>query len=316
MRRVMLLLGFLATMAACVGPTDDPSMVLDLRVLAMSFEPPELMAPSCKQDFAALAALSTPIHFRALVADPAGEGRPISYQLRACTSPSDRGCERQGVSLVLFEGTLTPGELALTVPDPSSTDPDNAPLPLRKLPGNHPRLLEQVLVEDPYKGLGGGRIPVVLDVSAGEERVVAMKLMVYSCPVVEGMAANHTPELPGVTFEDEPWALSPPRKVSGKGPFHIHADDFSDRQEAYVLPSFTLEPVALVESWKLSWHANLGRVAPPQTGGTDLSGQTETHRVEWSPPEDATEQDVTFQVVVRDGRGGESWLTRQVHYTP
>jgi len=33
--------------SACLGPQDDPSQLHDLRVIGASFDPPELMAPSC-----------------------------------------------------------------------------------------------------------------------------------------------------------------------------------------------------------------------------------------------------------------------------
>ena len=46
MRRALFVLSMVLG-SACVPPTDDPSQVLDLRVLGVNFEPPELMAANC-----------------------------------------------------------------------------------------------------------------------------------------------------------------------------------------------------------------------------------------------------------------------------
>ncbi|MGZ3460316.1 MAG: hypothetical protein ACXU86_17650, partial [Archangium sp.] len=60
----------------------------------------------------------------------------------------------------------------------------------------------------------------------------------------------------------------------------------------------------------------LGTISPNSTGGSDFGGGEGRHRVEWKPPQDAQAQEVRFWVVVRDGRGGESWVARTVKYTP
>jgi hypothetical protein len=38
--------------------------------------------------------------------------------------------------------------------------------------------------------------------------------------------------------------------------------------------------------------------------------------VEWEPEEGAAAQDVTFYAVVRDGRGGSSWVMRRARWSP
>ena len=53
-----------------------------------------------------------------------------------------------------------------------------------------------------------------------------------------------------------------------------------------------------------------------ETGGADLGGQEGKHLVEWIAPADAEEKDFQIWAVVRDGRGGISWLNRLGHYTP
>jgi hypothetical protein len=61
----------------------------------------------------------------------------------------------------------------------------------------------------------------------------------------------------------------------------------------------------------------MGVMSSYETGGTDFSGGVGGQDNTWKPdPTATTEQDVTFTFVVRDGRGGESWLTRTAHWTP
>jgi hypothetical protein len=63
-----------AAFTSCVGPTDDPSQVHDLRVLAADAEPPELMATSCSSDPTAQLGFLRPVRVRWLIADPNGQG--------------------------------------------------------------------------------------------------------------------------------------------------------------------------------------------------------------------------------------------------
>ena len=50
-----------------------------------------------------------------------------------------------------------------------------------------------------------------------DERVLAQKLMVYSCPLVPGMVANRTPQLPGLVVEDATWDETALTPLKGKG---------------------------------------------------------------------------------------------------
>ena len=82
-----------------------------------------------------------------------------------------------------------------------------------------------------------------------------------------------------------------------------------------MVPSLDLKPVHLKESWKLSWHTDLDKISPTETGGTDVGGQEGRHLVEWKAAS-SVQQDVNLWVVVRDGRGGVSWLKRRARYSP
>lgn len=304
MRHLFAVLGLLLC-AGCVGPEDTPSNVKDLRVLAIQTDPPELFASTCSTDPSVLVdALVSPVRLTALIPDPAGEGRDLDYTLWACASQTDTTCKEDRVELA--RGTTKGGELVINLfPGPGAA---------RLSDGTF--LVQKVLEKDTYKGLGGVRLPLVLWVRGGTEQVYAQKLMVYGCAFFPEMKPNKQPELPGLLLEGEPWGEGIPRSLSGPGPFLVEPQDFSSLQEAYVVPSFDLKPVNLQESWELAWHTTLGTMTPNQTGGADLGGGEERHRVEWHPPKDAKAQEVRFWVVVRDGRGGISWVERTVNYTP
>ena len=306
LRLLACLLAFAAT--ACVGPEDNPTRVHDLRVLGVQLEPPELMAPTCEFTPQALAFFAAPVRYTALIADPAGEGRSLHFELFACASPSDRDCSQEDRVLV------TSGDIAPTLPDTWLEHSLVLSPGLLQLPDHSPLLL-RVLELDPYHGLGGIRLPLVLHLSAGTEEIWASKLMVFSCAYFPESRQNVNPVIPGVRLNGVPWGEGEVPLLAG-GPFEVTPEDFSEREEPYVVPALDLSKVELVESWRLSWYADLGTFSPGNTGGVDPGGEEGRHRTEWSPPRQADEQDVHFWFVARDGRGGMTWLSRTGHYRP
>jgi hypothetical protein len=302
--------------------------VHDLRVLATQMDPPEIMITPPKQVgcfglFGSLAGAFggdagvqsllpilpylQPVKMTWLLEDPDGGGRDIDYQISACASENDVTCTGDGGFKVLTQGTTKPGELKFS--DALATEQfDDGGF-----------LLFNVLEQDTYKGLGGIRVPVVIHVKAGAEEVYSQKLMIYSCQIFPDMKANVQPILPGVTIRGEEWKAGVPKLIKGSdGPPRIEPMDFTSLEEDYVVPSFQLTEVHLHESWKVSYEATVGRFAPGTTGGTDFTGTTDLQITDWRPGNDGgiAEQDVGFWFIVRDGRGGESWIQRTAHYIP
>jgi hypothetical protein len=327
-RSALALLVCCGGLAACVMPEDNPTTVKDLRVLAVRFEPPEVMLRACTPRLlGALAAgadggmltlppdaqaafgvdLGRPVTMTALIADPAGNGRSLTYRVLACANTSDRLCVNEGDSVELDGGVQPGGELTVQL------QPGVAQLPDRTL------LIQEVISQDTFRGLGGFRVPVVLDVQTadGSERVYAQKLMVYMCQFFPEMRANQTPVLPGVRIAGQPWPEGEVKTLSGTAPVQLEPEDFSALQETYVLPNFALSPVELRESWKVSWYTSMGTMSSATTGGVNFAGEAERQRSTWQPDTTLkTPQDVTFTLVVRDGRGGTSWLQRRARWTP
>ena len=266
-------------------------------------ESPELMASDCSGSVAPVE-FASQVTFTALIADPKGGGRQLPFELLACTSPTDdRICSVEQDRVRLAEGTASAGELVLGLRPGLAILPDGT------------FLLQRVIDQDTYRGLGGIRMPLVLHLGQGEPEVYAQKLMVFSCKLFPSMNPNLTPHLPELQVDSQPWREDTELQLQGNVAHKIQPDDFSALEEDYVVPSYDLREVHLRESWKISWHTDLGKISPTETGGTDLGGQESRHLVEWTPGR-AEPQNVQFWVVVRDGRGGESWLKRRVSYMP
>lgn len=335
MKRILLLAVF---GLSCVTPTDDSSQVLDLRVLAVNFEPPEIMAPNCDALLAlagsdagmvnpsAFASVFGPVETTWLIQDPKGAGRDISYDIRACANQGDLQCNDQGDFVELSpRKTTKAGELKVTLqPGFSFVDVPPGRPSIEGTP-----LLVEVILQDRFRGIGGARMPIVLHLKAGEEETYAQKLMVFSCKAFPSMKANVNPVLPGMTFTTTDsrragldggglWTENDKPQINGKDAgVRFEPLPFVDQYETYTVPSFELKPVQLTEAWKVSWHTDLGRIDPNETGGTGLDGVESKHRVFWAPLNaDKDERDVNFWFVARDGRGGQTWIHRTLHWTP
>ena len=332
MRRALLALGLAVAAGACLSPQDQPTNVHDLRVLGMKFEPPEVLMAGCNAQLLLASAAgaadggtimlppqfqlllglyaSTKLEFTALIADPAGNGRALDYRLMGCANRGDRECDNEGDFVELAKGTTVGGELKLKDVQPGIQFLDD---------GLATPLLLEVINQDTFKGLGGIRVPVSLELSASDtgEKIYAQKLMVYTCQFFPSMKQNVTPVLQGVLFDGDPWPEGEVKKVRGMQEFPLRPVDFTELEERYVVPSLQLKPVNLVESWKVTWLTTSGTMSPYNTGGTDLQGQTGRHNAKWRPDQSATEgKDVDFFFVVRDGRGGSSWLKRSLRWEP
>jgi hypothetical protein len=350
MRRPVFLIALFT--GACVGSLDTASHVHDLRVLAASLEPPEIMAPMSPDasgpfpcDPSSLALYGAPLQYTALIADPQGAGRSIEYELSACADLGDLTCSNPGEVVPLARGstrtngapstelslTIAPG-LTLLTDAGSQVDlpgPYGGLLSDAGLPGVP--LLAKVLSHDPNFGLGGFRMPLVLRVmasgDAGTEVVYAQKVMVYSCQFFPDMKPNHTPHLPGIRVESLPqedggafeWPEDGILSWSGTDSLQLATDDISALEESYVVPSYDLTPVHFTEAWQVDWFGTVGQFGPEETGAyNSFNGQPDPNRTAWMPGSgaDAPDGGVTFWFVVRNGRGGESWTERHLHYIP
>lgn len=327
--RALFFLIAAVSFVGCVQPEDNPTNVHDLRVLGVNLEPSEVLMPGCDARLIAAAAAgaadggtvmlppqlqqlllqyaATEVQYTALIADPAGQGRSLRYRLSACANRADRDCNDEGDFVDLDTGETTGGELVKRMRPGATLLNDGSPL------------LVEVVNFDTFKGLGGIRLPISLELSAPDtgEKVYVQKLMVYTCQFFPTMRQNVTPVLPGIKWNGESWPEGEVKQWSGKDEVPLEPEDFSALQEDYVVPSLMLQPVQLTESWKVTWTTTSGTMSSYTTGGVDVVGEASRHNSRWMPDQKATEPtDVNFWFIVRDGRGGMTWLQRQARWTP
>lgn len=313
--RAQVAVGALA-MVACT-PIRDPSLITDLRVIGVKVEPPEILLPGCTKEVAAalIADAGSPatlnlllgsglaqaalqnVELSAFIADFGGEGRLLNYTLRVCANQGDIACADAGSAAVLAQGVTPGGVLTLSV------------LPAAKLTPDGNSILLQALLEDTYRGLGGVRLPLSLELTAPNDggHIYAQKLMVYSCKLFDNQRANVNPVLPGLLLDGHPWSVD--GGTVTRGDVTVGPMDFRDLQETYLVADFNLQPISLTENWQLTYLNSFTAFDRYQVGGGQAHGDpaqlTSVMKLNGLPS-----APVYVMVVVRDGRGGENWLVR------
>jgi hypothetical protein len=182
-------------------------------------------------------------------------------------------------------------------------------------------------------GFSLGLIPVDLEVdlrTTGDGGQTAVKAIPITLVLPPGDVANQNPQMQGVTFDGEAWTDGTPlqiaygncptpqrsRPTGGASAVCQHTIvplyDFA-QSETFHLEASDGGWVAERERLTFSWFTTQGTFqrtttaqATPGESTSDI-GLNST----WSEPDQKTGP-VTFWFVMRDGRGGASWITRQV----
>ncbi|HLL54496.1 MAG TPA: hypothetical protein VK447_13170 [Myxococcaceae bacterium] len=334
-----------AVVGSGCGELDTADRVHDLRLLAMRAEPPEQVLPVAFLPDGGVAAYPgagstdggtggdggtapprvpqpAPVTVTALLADPAGNGREVSYRFTTCTAldPDRRCVEGSPRYRVLAEGTVTPSD---TGAEPSVTfTPDY-------------RLLADLVRRDALDGFGGVNLPVQIEISAGDESVVGFKRVVFQFLPPPLPPRNRNPELQALDYNGTAWEpdatpeffaterpTTPPLPGTGSGTdggTQTGTNRVTPRVdptqfEEYDRPTFDGEPVHFKESWRYNFYATRGTFSPASTGGggNATTGNDRSTSSTWNTLEgQTTAGPMTVWVVVRDGRGGESWISRR-----
>ncbi len=331
MRRVLLLA--LAPLAACSLPTDDPSTVHDLRILAIQATPPELRYPvhgsyqlqQCNPDLSGIATWP-PIQLQALVADPNGGGRDLAWTWTECPQTPDEICPSDP-AYVIAKGSGPPSGIAATfdivgeaLAEQQITATCDAGCP--------PTPLLTAFADNP---LGFCRFGVWLQVGleidtpdAGS--IYGSKLMVFTpvpddyptdggCPLGPdgGMPEHDNPTFSVLQLDQTPLPVSGPVTVPAAVPHTVTPVIPSGAEEPYCVPNFQGGWTNLTETWLFSLMTTVGSFSQEQVGAGgfgNVSGGQINLTVNWTTPGDGGT--ATVYSVVRDGRGGTSWITRQV----
>ena len=307
-----------AGLAAACTDFEDPAVVLDMRIVGMRAEPPEIVTPYDPDDPTAVEPGDlAPVEVCALVADP-GEERGLRYSMSLCRPTGDGICD-VNPTIELGGGTVE--------------DPETAEEPVRMCATIQPdadllRVLEDAIDSDDLAGFGGISAQVELRVvpEGGGEELVGFKRVRYSPQLPAERVANTNPTANGLTGARRPTGergrdfAVPLGRCGEIEPFEVLAgervqilpDEPAGVREEYVIPTFDGGTRRFTENLTYQWLATLGDWSPFTSGGTiDVAGNEPPLDSIWSAPDDAEVVgdgvDVRMWIVQRDERGGQAW---------
>jgi hypothetical protein len=343
-RRLRALAAAAATMAAAgCGDFEDKAIVIDLRVMAMTASPPEIVAPFDPAEPLEVELADTEIC--ALIADPA-DSRALTVSMEACgPTSSDRCDDPERPILQLGELTIEDPEEAATPPRACLTLEDGLGLLT---------VLQDSISEDDLLGFGGVAVRVVMrvrpsDTDPGDPaEIYAFKRMRFAPQEPPERVANTNPRLDGLCVatiadaDDDP--VVPDACAAHIGPddrtlpigrcrdieplvmaageileiFPVEPDGV---REDYVLPTFDGGSRAITENLTYAWHATAGAWSAGGTGGPrDGAGNEARLETRFTAPADpeviGDGLDISLWVVQRDERGGIAWYESCVHVEP
>jgi hypothetical protein len=317
-------------LAAC-GSFDDPSIVYDLRMLAVVVDPPEQVLPFDPQDPMAIPELAD-FEACALVADP-GAARGLSWSLSLCPRVGSLRCRDDRPQFLVAEGHVD--------------DPDTSAVPPRMcatIPAGPPLLdvLRDQIENDTLQGFGGIDINLAWTVrpdgAGADEAIYAGKAARFSAKLPAERVANTNPTLERieVTYlegEGLPFPLPLGRCVDQAAPIelavgrslHFLPVEPPGAREDYVVPTFEGGARRFTENLSYQWLAGGGDWTRRTTGGTrDAAGNPPPLDTAWETPTPAQLDeagatlplDVPLWIIQRDERGGTAWFESCVRVVP
>ena len=316
-------------LASGCGSFQDPNVVVDLRILAMSSSPPDqvldvdLTQPPMAAD---LLAKLVPTEVCALVADPALDRR-LLWSMTMCSGTAGGRC---GVDDEVPIGGGLLDDPDATVPEPRmclTIRPD------AKLLG----VLLQWLNNDSLHGLGGVDYSVQLRIGGedGDRELdqYASKTVRVAPRIPMARAANNNPTAQfEAALEDQPGAplalgrcpeASSPLTVAPDTKLRLTPSEPDGAREIYVVPTLDGKSQTFTESLTYQWIASSGGFSSGSTGGPrDVSGNPAPLFTDFTAPapEDLETldgpTDITVWIIQRDERLGETWYESCIRVMP
>lgn len=315
MRRLLVV----ALVAGC-GSFEDPNIVIDFRVLAMTAEPPEQVVPfdpvNPPEDIEELGLVDTTIC--ALIADPA-EARGMAWRMNVCARTDTRRCDDPERPFFEFARGR--------IDDPERAD---EPQPACGVLSPDPALalvLEDAISLDDLAGFGGVDVAVEIVVTAGDEELHGSKRVRYSPQLPPERVGNRNPTVEQIdVLEGGPSPLPlgrcadqpDPIEVASGGELRLEPVEPPGVREEYVVPTLDGGSRRFTELLRYQWLATAGEWTRGTTGGErDASGQLPPLDTRWRAPDDITEPtDVSLWMLQRDERLGQAWFESCVRVVP
>ena len=306
-------------LAACSTNFEDPAQVIDLRLLAMRAEPPEILTPFDPDDPTAFDITEVgDIEICSLVADPSAD-RELAFRMTACPPVGNGRCEGDN-TIDLGQGMID--------------DPERAAEPVRmcgtlSASGNLVAVIQESLSADDLAGFGGVRVQIEIEVTPadGEPSITGFKRVTYGIELPAERTPNRNPDLEGITgirpatgqrgldFEVplgrcgdiEPWPVAPGERVT------LLPREPNGAREVYLVPTFDGGSQTFTENLRYQWMASDGDFSRFNSGGErDGAGNSPPLDSSWRAPRDleliGDGLDVRMWIVQRDERGGQTWF--------
>jgi hypothetical protein len=278
---------FLAAAAACTPSFQAASDVNDLRILAVQAEPPEAQYDATSADA---------VHLRILAVDPAAEGSFGVMRWDICAPSDSRRCDAPIIPEAQGSQTRQGGrEFSADIVIP-------------------PGLVQDFVGNDKLGGFLGtffAQFSFSVDDGDPHAPVYGEKSLVYSR---RGPPPNHNPLMTGVDvtvngLPDRTLAPGQTFKVSLGVEYGLRPILAAGARETYQTTDLTGKTITLTEQPSYSFFTTPGGEFDRDTADEPIDGV--------APPDGLTRFDAfrasasnsTLWVVVRDGRGGESWIT-------
>ena len=328
MKRVALLA---ATGLAACGSFQDPDIVVDLRVLAMSATVPDQVIdvdPSMPPQASAILAQLVPSTVCALVADPASDRR-LRWSLTICEQTTDERCVIGDPLTVIGAGVLD---------DPDTTVPEPQLCATVQPNGDLLSLLLLALKDDTFHGLAGIGVQVQLLVGGeGDDPVddlYAAKVIRVTPRIPADRTSNANPSIErldaraGDTDDAPMSSLAFGRCVDQATPLEVFPDtkvrltpiETAGARETYVVPTLSGGSATFTESLTYQWTAGMGSFSSGDTGGPrDVTGNAPPLFTDWKAPSAKDldgPTDVTLWLVQRDERLGVHWYETCIRVVP
>jgi hypothetical protein len=316
----------IAAAAGC-GKFQDPNIVVDLRVIAMTADPPEQVIDVDFQhpDPAQVLAELAPTQVCALVADPSFDGRRLRWSMTLCEQTTDDRCE-DDPQAVVGSGFLDDPDL--TVPEPhmcGTVIPDATLL----------TIVENTLKDDQLHGLQGTQIQIVLEVGGeGADPTLdlfATKTIQLAARVPPQRTANTNPTLTRIDASVNMGATVPlalgrcvdqvtPIEVPAGKKMRLTPVEPPGVRETYVIPTLDGNFATFTENLTYQWTAASGKFSDGETGGKrDPFGNEPPLFTDWTAPTADKldgQTDFPIWVVQRDERLGAAWYESCARVTP
>ena len=328
----MVRLLLIALVAGGCATFEDPTIVIDERVLGMAATPPEQILdidPDHPPTIDDLLLQLKPFQVRALVAEPGRDG-DLEWSMRACIL-DDRSsrCDEDKLKIDFARGTLG---------DPERNSVGNACEGSFFEPGGvvcgqlvpdnvFVQMLIQALDADPAMGLGGIDIGVELRIT-GAADVFAAKRIRFAARVPMERMPNNNPHVDsmligqgGAGFDAQKQHCNDNggvnRVAAGEKITLFPVARDGDKEE-FVLPTLDGSTEHFTEYLSYQWIATAGDFTDEETGGPpDIFGNVRLDGTEWTAPKKiSSKQFVQIWVLQRDARYGLAWREACIEVDP